>query len=214
MLVIDTHAHLFSPDEEKYPPRENPARPPAGKGTIEHLRREMKANGVGGACAVQVSGFYRFDNRFICDSAKAHPSWIAGICTLDPNDPHSPGLLRQFAREYGVRGMRSVPARGGQLDHPGVRALWKVALDHGIVINLLSGHEPADQVDASCATSPTYPWRSTMLCACKRTALSSRRFKRWPSSRSTRTVTSRCRSSPTDPKDAPTVILATAFTRW
>ena len=157
MLVIDTHAHLFSPDEVKYPPRENPARPPAGKGTIEHLQREMKANGVGGACAVQVSGFYRFDNRFICDSAKAHPSWIAGICTLDPNDPHSPGLLTEFAREYGVRGMRSVPARGGQLDHPGVRALWIAALDNGVVVNLLTGHEPADHAERLLRDFPDLP---------------------------------------------------------
>ncbi len=157
MLVIDTHAHLFSPDEEKYPPRENPSRPPAGKGTIEHLQREMKANGVDGACAVQVGGFYRYDNHFICDSAKAHPSWIAGICTLDPNDPHSPGLLARFAREYGVRGMRSVPARGRQLDHPGVRALWKTALDNGIVINLLTGHELADQADRLLSDFPDLP---------------------------------------------------------
>ncbi len=160
MLVIDTHAHLFSPDEEKYPPRENPSRPPAGKGTIEHLQSEMKANGVDGACAVQVGGFYRYDNRFICDSAKAHPSWIAGICTLDPNDPndpHSPGLLARCAREYGVRGMRSVPARGRQLDHPGVRALWKTALDNGIVINLLTGHELADQADHLLSDFPDLP---------------------------------------------------------
>ena len=157
MLVIDTHAHLFSPDEEKYPPRENPSRPPVGKGTIEHLQREMKANGVDGACAVQVGGFYRYDNRFICDSAKAHPRWIAGICTLDPNDPHSPGLLARFAREYGVRGMRSVPARGRQLDHPGVRALWKTALVNGIVINLLTGHELADQADHLLSDFPDLP---------------------------------------------------------
>lgn len=157
MLVIDTHAHLFSPDEEKYPPRENPARPPAGKGTINHLQREMQANGVDGACAVQVGGFYRYDNRFICDSAKAHPSWIAGICTLDPNDEHSPGLLAQFARDYGVRGMRSVPARGRQLNHPGVRALWKTALDNGIVINLLTGHELADQADRLLSDFPELP---------------------------------------------------------
>ena len=157
MLVIDTHAHLFSPDEERYPPRENPSRPAAGTGTVEHLQREMKANSVEGACAVQVSGFYRFDNRLICDASRANPNWIAGICTLDPNDPHSPGLLRQFAREHGIRGMRSVPARGRQLDHPGVRALWKTALDNGIVINLLTGHELADQASRLLADFPDLP---------------------------------------------------------
>ena len=33
-----------------------------------------------------------------------------GALTLDPDDRHSPGLLEEFAREYGVRGMRSIPA--------------------------------------------------------------------------------------------------------
>jgi predicted TIM-barrel fold metal-dependent hydrolase len=157
MLVIDTHAHLYSPDETRYPPRPNPARPPQGTGTIEHLRREMKSSGVDGICAVQVGGFYRFDNRFICDVSKAHPDWIAGICTLDPNDPHSPGLLAQFARDYGVRGMRSVAAAGRQLDHPGVRALWKTALENGLVINLLIGHELADQASRLLADFPELP---------------------------------------------------------
>ena len=150
MLVIDTHAHLFSPDEERYPPRPNPSRPPAGTGTLEHVQREMKANGVERICAIQVGGFYAFDNRFICDSSKAHPDWIAGICTLDPNDPHSPGLLAAYVRDYGIRGMRSVPGRGAdgrQLDHPGVRALWKTAIENGVTINLLTGYEHAEEAD-------------------------------------------------------------------
>ena len=70
MLIVDTHAHLFSPDEYRYPPKEDPSRPPAGTGTLDHLRREMNIAGVTGACAVQVSGFYGFDNRFIQDMSK------------------------------------------------------------------------------------------------------------------------------------------------
>ena len=146
LLTIDTHAHIYSPDERCYPPIEKPFRPPAGKGSLEHLRRESQANGVTAVCAIQTSTFYRFDNRYICDSAKANPTWVAGVCTLDPDDPHSPGLLSQYVREYGVRGMRSIPARGGRLDHPGVRALWKTGLDQGIVINALIGREVAPQL--------------------------------------------------------------------
>lgn len=157
MLIIDTHAHLFSPDEQRYPAGPNPSRPPAGTGTLEHVQREMKANGVERICAIQVSGFYGFDNRLICDASKGHPDWIAGICTLDPNDLHSPGLLAEYVRDYGIRGMRSVPGRGPdgrQLDHPGVRALWKTALDNGITINLQTGHEHAAEADRLLAEFP------------------------------------------------------------
>ncbi|MDA1313579.1 MAG: amidohydrolase family protein [Acidobacteria bacterium] len=157
MLIIDTHAHLFSPDEQRYPAGPNPSRPPAGTGTLEHVQREMKANGVERICAIQVSGFYGFDNRLICDASKGHPDWIAGICTLDPNDLHSPGLLAEYVRDYGIRGMRSVPGRGPdgrQLDHPGVRALWKTALDNGITINLQTGYEHAAEADRLLAEFP------------------------------------------------------------
>ena len=147
MLAIDTHAHLFSEDERAYPPRPNPSRPPSGTGTVTHLQREMKAAGVAAVCAVQVSGFYRFDNRYILDSSKANPDWIAGVITLDPDDPQSPKMLGQYAREYGIRGMRSIAASDGNLDHPGVRALWKSAADNGIVINLLIKRELADQAE-------------------------------------------------------------------
>ncbi|MFN7921943.1 MAG: amidohydrolase family protein [Bryobacteraceae bacterium] len=147
MLVIDTHAHIYSPDEKKYPPIEKPNRPPGGKGSVEDLQKESKANGVSAACAIQVTTFYRFDNRYICDSAAAHPSWVAGVCTLDPDDPRSPGLLEHYVEKFGIKGMRSIPARDGRLDHPGVRALWKSALEAGIVINVLINRDKADQLD-------------------------------------------------------------------
>lgn len=153
-MIIDTHAHIYAPDEKRYPPIDKPLRPPAGTGSLEHLRRETRANRVDKACLIQTSTFYRWDNRYICDSARATRDWSAGVCTLDPDDPHSPGLLAQFAREYGLRGMRSIPARDGQLDHPGVRALWKTASDLGLVINVLIDRDKADQASRLLADFP------------------------------------------------------------
>lgn len=153
-MTIDTHAHIYSPDERRYPTIEKPLRPPSGAGTLDHLKREMKANGVAAVCAIQTSTFYRFDNRFILESSKGNPKWIAGVCTLDPEDPHSPGYLENHVREYGLRGMRSIPASGGRLDHPGVRQLWKKASEIGIVVNLLIDHPLAPQADRLLADFP------------------------------------------------------------
>ncbi len=154
MTIIDTHAHIYSPDEKKYPPIEKPYRPPAGKGSLERLRQESAANGVEAVCAIQTSTFYAFDNRYICDSAKANPKWVAGVCTLNPDDPKSPALLAQFVREYGLRGMRSIPARNGALNHDGVRTLWKTALDRNIVVNALTGREKEAELTALLNTFP------------------------------------------------------------
>lgn len=154
MLIIDTHAHIYSPDEERYPPIDNPLRPPGGKASVEDLRAVARANGVDGACLIQTSTFYRFDNRYTADAAKANADWAAGVCTLDPDDPHSPGLLRQYVLESNIRGMRSIPARDGRLAHPGVEALWRTALELGIVINVLVGPDKADQVETMLGKFP------------------------------------------------------------
>ena len=148
MLIIDCHAHIYGEDEAKYPPIDKPYRPAKGTGTLVHLRREMKANGVRFVTAIQTSTFYRWDNRFTADSARANPDWMAGVCTLDPDDGHSPGLLAEYVRDANIRGMRSIPAADGRLDHPGVVDLWKTAERLGIVINVLVNRDKGDQLSA------------------------------------------------------------------
>ena len=157
MLIVDTHAHLFSPDEYRYPPKEDPSRPPAGTGTLDHLRREMNIAGVTGACAVQVSGFYGFDNRFIQDMSKLHPDWIAGVVTLDPDDPDTPQNLTAMQRDYGVRAVRSIRDRNRRYDSPGVRALWRAATDAGLTINVLGRAEDADDLVRVATDFPDLP---------------------------------------------------------
>ena len=149
MLIIDTHTHIYSPDEKRYPPAEElltegwtgkpmsqPLRPPSGKAALEDLRRESRSAGVVAACIIQTSTFYRFDNSYICDSARSNPDWVAGVCTLDPDSPDSPSVLTHDVKVYRLRGLRSVPGKEG-LDSEGVRALWKAAADLGIVVNVL-----------------------------------------------------------------------------
>jgi len=150
MPITDTHAHIYSPDETRYPMIAAPLRPPPGTGTIEHLRREMAVHGVERVVAIHTSTAYRWDNRFLADSARANAPWMVGVCTLNPEDPASPDLLRRLVADSNVRGMRSVPAEGGgrHLDHPGVDALWSAAEELGIVINVLIHVELADELEA------------------------------------------------------------------
>jgi L-fuconolactonase len=139
MQITDTHAHIYSRDEASYPMIEDPLRPPPGTGTIEHLQREMAAEGVQRVVAIHTSTAYRWDNRFLTDSSRTHAPWMVGVCTLNPEDSGSPALLRHYVANDNVRGMRSVPAGRSQdqLDHPGVDALWTTAEELGIVINVL-----------------------------------------------------------------------------
>ena len=146
LTIIDTHAHIYSEDEKRYPTTAKPLRPPAGTGTVAHLKRMLAENGVARACIVQTSTFYRFDNRFICDTAVAEREWTAGVCTLDPDDARSPAVLREFARKYGIRALRSIPGKDGRMDSPGVQELWKAAGDSRLIVNVLCGGNNADAV--------------------------------------------------------------------
>lgn len=122
--VIDCHAHLYGEDEQKYPPIEKPYRPPAGTGSISHLRKEVKANGVRSVVAVQTMTFYQWDNRFNSDLCRDNRDLLAGVCLLNPDDPGSPALLEKYVKEYNIRGLRFIPNRkSGLLDEPGNNAL-------------------------------------------------------------------------------------------
>jgi predicted TIM-barrel fold metal-dependent hydrolase len=147
-LLVDCHAHIYSDDATAYPTIEKPNRPPAGKGTLAHLRQEMNAAGVTHVTAIQTSTFYRWDNRFLADSARQHRDFMVGVCTLNPDDPASHALLENLVRESNVRGMRSIPAKSGRLDDPGVDALWATAERLGIVINVLVNRNKTDEVEA------------------------------------------------------------------
>ena len=166
MLVIDAHAHIQSPDEKRYQPKDKPLRPPGGKASVEDLRRESQANGVRAVRAIQTVSFYGYDNRYLCDSAKANRSWMAGVCTLDPDDPHSPLLLRQFVREYGVRSLRSVPSpsRKTGFDDSGVRDLWKVVVDEGITVDIFLMR--LELVDSAVKLLTAFPSLTVGFCHC------------------------------------------------
>lgn len=87
--------------------------------------------------AIQTVSFYGYDNRYLVDSTREHRDWMCGVCTLDPDDARSPELLRTFIRRYGVRSLRSIPSgKAKSFDDAGVRALWKIAVDEGITIDL------------------------------------------------------------------------------
>ena len=136
-MIIDCHAHITSPDEERYPPKEHPLRAPDGKGSLEDLRVVSRANGVQAVRAVQTVSFYDYDNRYLCDAVQANPDWVAGVCTLDPDDPRSPELMAQFVRDCGVKTLRSTPGnKRTTFDHEGVRGLWKTCADLGATVDI------------------------------------------------------------------------------
>lgn len=165
MLIIDCHAHVYSPDEEGYQPTQKPLRVPGGGGSIEELRKTTDANGVAAVRAVQTVSFYSYDNRYLCDVSRTNPDWVSGVCTLDPDDPHSPGYLQQFVRESRIGSLRSIPARSRTtFDDSAVRRLWQEAADLGITIDLFL--MKLDWVEGAVKLLQEFSGLSVAFCHC------------------------------------------------
>ena len=165
MLIIDVHAHIYSPDERRYKPKANPLRVPGNKGSVEDLQGVMRANGVRAVRAIQTVSFYGYDNGYLCESAKKHHRWLAGVCTLDPDDPHSPGLLQHYVRNYHVRSLRSVPSPSrNSFDDPGVRKLWKVVAEEGISVDIFLMRP--DHVQSATKLLQEFPGLTVGFCHC------------------------------------------------
>jgi predicted TIM-barrel fold metal-dependent hydrolase len=79
---------------------------------------------------------------------------MVGICTLNPDDPASPRTLEEYVKSSSVRGMRSVAAKSGKLDDPGVDALWTTAERLGIVINVLTTVEKRAEIETLVRRHP------------------------------------------------------------
>ena len=62
---------------------------------------------------------------------------MAGVCTLEPDDPNSPAVLRRCVREYGVKTLRSIAGNGqATFDHDGVREHWKTCAELGATVDI------------------------------------------------------------------------------
>jgi L-fuconolactonase len=146
-MMVDTHTHLYHPDESKYPMRENPSRPPEGTGTVEHLWRHMKEADVERAVLVQTGSAYRWDNRLVADVARANREYMVGVCNLDAVAEESVAELERLVTGFNVRGLRLEPAQYGthEYDHAGSVRLFEAARRLGIVV---CAHIGVDHLDA------------------------------------------------------------------
>lgn len=159
MDVVDTHAHIYSEDEARYPKTARPLRPPTNTGTSEHLRRETRTNGVARVVLIQTLTAYRYDNRLTFDTANTNKDWTTGVCTLDPENPESPALLERLVMTGNIRGIRLYPTSGDHptLNHEGHRRLWETATRLGVNICVLVDRSYADELSAHLERFPQTP---------------------------------------------------------
>ena len=160
MKRIDAHAQVYSNDDVRYPPVENPTRPPGVSGSFSSLTRLAAENDASKICVVQPSSFYGWDNRFACDLALAEPGKIAVICRLNPEDTTSPASVALLKRQCGVQVIRSLPASNRRIiwELPWEPEVRQAASEEDLIRRLQSAiSSPLAQVDCWFMKSP--PWK-------------------------------------------------------
>lgn len=141
--MIDTHTHVVSADVERYPitpgvseeqgwHRDHPV-------DTETLLDRAAAVGVSSIALVQAISCHGFDNRYVLDSARAHPGRTIAVVAANPARPDMRTALERDVTA-GAQGVRvfSVGGTTASLDDPGVRAVAAAAGDLGIPVVLLA----------------------------------------------------------------------------
>jgi predicted TIM-barrel fold metal-dependent hydrolase len=104
-VIIDSHLHVWSDDESRYPFGEV-SRPASGDGaSVELLNEHMAKAGVDKAVIVQPI-HYLYDNRYVAECLARFPGRFAAVALVDPTDAEAPDNLEELVLEKGFGGMR------------------------------------------------------------------------------------------------------------
>jgi predicted TIM-barrel fold metal-dependent hydrolase len=161
--VIEWNAHIFSPDVQRYPfhvqavyqpdVSKQPKDPLAAY--LQHLDKE----GIDRAVIVQPEP-YGDDHSLVLDCLKREPKRLMGTSLFYPRDLEAPrklaALVKQEPRIISTRfhAHRGKEAYLDTFADPGVRALWKQAVDLGLIVELHIGPNYAKQAGEAIEAFP------------------------------------------------------------
>ncbi|WP_216897273.1 amidohydrolase family protein [Nocardia alni] len=152
MDIIDTHCHIISQDENKYP-----RAPIGGKQsgwattrpvTAEGMATAMDAAGITRSVLVQATTAYGYDNSYVLDSFRREPDRFLAVGTFDPLQPQAPARLTD-AVDSGLSGVRlftsgsTVPTQGEWFAAPETYEFWEHAGELGVTVCLQMRLGPA-----------------------------------------------------------------------
>jgi predicted TIM-barrel fold metal-dependent hydrolase len=142
MKIFDIHPHVVSHDRDRYPlsrvygavanyVTERPL-------DADQMLAEMDAAGVAKSVLIQASTAYGYDNRYVADSAAAHPDRFASVCSVDVRAADAPERLRYWIVERKMNGARIYTAHASMaedsdwLADPQTFPAWETAAELGI----------------------------------------------------------------------------------
>jgi L-fuconolactonase len=134
-MHVDSHTHLVSLDEERYP-----LNPMSMTGPWYHeepcpAERMLDLGdqtGVDGVVVVQAFSAYQYDNRYAADVARRYPERFTSVAIVDLAAPDPAGELRRLVVKEGMRGLRWWGLASPSVAEP--RSVWDTAAELGIPV--------------------------------------------------------------------------------
>ena len=148
MSIIDTHPHIISDDERKYPlaplfgkrsewSQERPT-------TVETLIAAMDEAGVAKAAVVHSSTTYGYDNSYVVDGCARFPDRLVAVGSVDVLQPDAPHIIRGWV-DRGLAGLRLFTGGStkdfdpSELDDPHSFPSWELCSELGLSMCIQTG---------------------------------------------------------------------------
>jgi predicted TIM-barrel fold metal-dependent hydrolase len=155
--MIDAHVHIVSPNGSRYPKASDDAGAHYDSTPVsaETLLELIDSQAVQKVVLVQAFAAYRYDNRYVADSARAHPERLAFVSGVDPLSDDARDAARHWAA-LGSRGLRAI-ALTPDFDPSRLDSLFEVAAEHGICVCLLASPVVLRQLGPLLLEFPAVP---------------------------------------------------------
>ena len=144
-MIVDSHVHVISPDESRYPhaPIGGHQSDWSKKRPVTHdqLVLAMDEAGIEAAVVVQASTVYGHDSSYVVEALKAHPNRFAGVFSVDALAHNAVEQIRRW-RGDGLSGLRlfttgtTLPGQQSWLGDPASYPAWAYAEEQGISLCL------------------------------------------------------------------------------
>lgn len=161
--IVEWNAHLFSADTKKYPFHSKATyQPDSGRLSDDPLGvylSDLDSRGIHKAVVVQPEP-YGDDHSLVIDAVRESKNRLKGTSLFYPKDPGAPKKLEALVRQNPEIVATRFHAHRGKENYldsfadPGVKALWKKAVDLDIIVELHIGPNYGKQVREALAEFP------------------------------------------------------------
>jgi predicted TIM-barrel fold metal-dependent hydrolase len=138
MTIVDSQVHAYEANTPKRPWASVPNWPDHVTG--DEMVAAMDKVGVDGAIFISSFSMYRYDASYAVEVQKAHPTRMAIVKPVDPDDPNVADVIAEWKKTPGAVGIRIMVPKENKRDEndPGIDRILRAAVRYDLPVNMLA----------------------------------------------------------------------------